>query len=358
MKLKKVALILPTLHAGGMERVMAELANYFESKNNIEVHFVLFGHLVKIFYPLNPNIIIHQPTIKSGKKLKIRTLINALKFIRNTISTISPDAVLSFGTQWNNLVLLSLFLTKYRIFVSDRGAPNRVYKFPQEHLKKILYPNASGIIAQTKTAESILRKRFPGVRIKTIGNPIRDIGKGEFKENLILSVGRLITSKHHDRLIEIFQKLNAPGWKLVIVGGNALKQNNLELIKNKIAKLAIKDRIVLAGEKTNVEEFYQKSKIFAFTSSIEGFPNVIGEALSAGLPVVSYDCVAGPADMIINGENGFLVPVFDDGQFKEKLQFLIDDEALRERMETKAIEKIKKFSVESIGQQYLDFILS
>jgi GalNAc-alpha-(1->4)-GalNAc-alpha-(1->3)-diNAcBac-PP-undecaprenol alpha-1,4-N-acetyl-D-galactosaminyltransferase len=358
MKPKKVALILPTLHAGGMERVMAELANYFESKKNIEVHFVLFGHQVKIFYQLNSNIIIHQSNIKSGKNIKIRTFINTIKFIRNTISQISPDAVLTFGTQWNNLVLLSLFLTKYRIFISDRGAPDRVYKFPQEHLKKILYPKASGIIAQTKTAESILKNRFPSASIKTIGNPIRDIGKGKFKENFILSVGRLITSKHHDRLIEIFQKLNAPGWKLVIVGGNALKQNNLELIKDKINKSAFNERIILTGEKTNVEEFYRKSKIFAFTSSVEGFPNVVGEALSAGLPVVSYDCIAGPSDMIINGENGFLVPVFDDVQFQEKLQLLIDNEVLREKMESKAIEKIKKYSVESIGQQYLDFILS
>ncbi len=109
---------------------------------------------------------------------------------------------------------------------------------------------------------------------------------------------------------------------------------------------------------TDVDSQYLKSKIFAFTSNSEGFPNVIGEALSAGLPVVSYDCVAGPSEMIVDGENGFLVPVFDDDLFQKRLQQLIDDEELRQKMARKAPESVEKFSIEKIGQQYLDFILS
>jgi GalNAc-alpha-(1->4)-GalNAc-alpha-(1->3)-diNAcBac-PP-undecaprenol alpha-1,4-N-acetyl-D-galactosaminyltransferase len=171
-------------------------------------------------------------------------------------------------------------------------------------------------------------------------------------------VSRLINTKHHDRLISIFSKLNAPGWKLIIIGSDDQKQKHLFRLRLLTQKLKIDERVFFEGEKQNVEDYYSRCLIFAFTSSSEGFPNVIGEALSAGLPVVSYNCVAGPSDMITHGENGFLVPVFDDEQFQQKLQLLINDKDLRNKMADNAKESIKKFSVESIGQQYLDFILS
>ena len=98
--------------------------------------------------------------------------------------------------------------------------------------------------------------------------------------------------------------------------------------------------------------------IFAFTSSSEGFPNVIGEALSSGLPVISYDCAAGPAEMIKDGENGFLTPVFDDILFQKRLQSLIDNEGLRNRMSENARRKIREFSIDKIGAEYYSFIVS
>ena len=190
------------------------------------------------------------------------------------------------------------------------------------------------------------------VDIEVIGNPIRFINydkKTVLKENIILSIGRLITTKHHDRLIHIYSKLAAPGWKLVIVGGNSLKQNNLENLQQMIIELNLTGKVIITGKQKNVEEYYMKSKIFAFTSSVEGFPNVVGEALSAGMPVVSYDCVAGPSEMVVDGKNGFLVPVFEDEIFQKRLQNLIDNEDLLIRMSEKAKQSVKEFSIESIG---------
>ena len=92
--------------------------------------------------------------------------------------------------------------------------------------------------------------------------------------------------------------------------------------------MQLRDHIKLVGEQKDVEFYYKLADIFVFTSSVEGFPNVLGEALSSGLPVVSYDCIAGPADMITNGENGFLIPVFDDEQFSQKLLYLMESQEL------------------------------
>ncbi|NLD64901.1 MAG: glycosyltransferase family 4 protein [Bacteroidales bacterium] len=356
----KLAFTLPSLQAGGMERVMAELANYYSSTEKIEVHLILFGKSPKIFYSLNNNIVIHLITGTFQDLFRPFEIIRRIKFIRGKISEIQPDAVLSFGTQWNNFVLYALHNTHYPVFVSDRGSPIRRYKYTTEYLRGTLYKYSAGIIAQTNKANEILRVRFPGKSIIAIGNPIK-INRGIKaidKENIILSVGRLIKTKHHDRLINIFSGLIAPDWKLIIVGGDALKEKNKEKLQKLIRDLKLDGRVILTGEQKDVGHYYLKGKIFAFTSSVEGFPNVIGEALSAGLPVVSYDCVAGPSEMIVDGENGFLVPVFDDDLFQKRLQQLIDDEELRQKMSAKAPSSVEKFSIEKIGRQYLDFILS
>ena len=80
--------------------------------------------------------------------------------------------------------------------------------------------------------------------------------------------------------------------------------------------------------------------------------------MSAGLPVVAYDCIAGPSDMINDSENGFLIPVFNDELFLSKLEMLINNDDLRILMAENAIESIKKFDQKTISEKYLDFILN
>jgi glycosyltransferase involved in cell wall biosynthesis len=132
----------------------------------------------------------------------------------------------------------------------------------------------------------------------------------------------------------------------------------MERLQRLVADLGATSKVELAGKQYNVEEYYLKSKIFAFTSSSEGFPNVIGEAMSAGLPVVAFDCIAGPAELIRDGENGFLVPLFDYALFQEKLELLMDDEQLREKFGRAATVSIQRFSVSSIGNKFYSFLLN
>ena len=174
----------------------------------------------------------------------------------------------------------------------------------------------------------------------------------------MISVGRLIDTKNYDQLIAIFSRINNPSWKLVIVGGDALKQHNSEKLQKQINGSEMQDRIELAGTQKDINSYLLKAKIFAFTSSSEGFPNAIGEALAAGLPVVAYDCIAGPSDMIRDGENGYLIPLFDQLLFEEKLKQLMNDESLIQSMGNAAVESVKKFSIENIVSNYYNVITS
>ena len=359
MTLRKICLVIPSLHSGGMERVMSELAGYFCKQLNTEIHLVMYGINPEVFYPLPQDLIIHQPDwVFDNKKRKWNT-VKRMIYLRQTIKKMNPVSVLSFGEYWNNFVLLATWGLRKRVFVSDRCRPDKSLGKMHDYLRARLYPHASGVIVQTETAKSIYKKYFNHPNIQVIGNPIRIIGipPGNEKENLILSVGRLIKTKHHDELIRIFAKINPPDWKLVIVGDDAVKQQNRVLLESLIADLGMADKIILAGNCSDVDSFYLKSKIFAFASSSEGFPNVIGEAQSAGLPVIAFDCIAGPSDLVQDGVNGFLVPLFDYQIFELRLKQLIDSEDLRASLGSNARLSIKEFASEKICFNYYKFIL-
>lgn len=337
---------------------MSELVAYFSELEHVEVHLVLYGIKRDIFYSIPENVIVHRPEFEFNDSVRTYHTIKTLFYLRKQIKQIDPDTVLSFGELWNNFVLLALYGLSFPVYVSDRCRPDKKLSRLHEFLRNRLYPKAKGIIAQTKKAKVVYSGKFHHPNISVIGNPIRTIETGTplQRENIVLTVGRLIKSKHHDRLIDVFLNIDKPGWKLVLVGGDAQKQNGMERLQKKISKYNAGERISLEGNQSDVESYYLKSKIFAFTSSSEGFPNVIGEALSAGLPVVSFDCVAGPAEMIADGENGYLINLFDYDSFELNLKRLMEDEELRKEMGKNAEESIREFSIEKIGRKYYQFM--
>jgi GalNAc-alpha-(1->4)-GalNAc-alpha-(1->3)-diNAcBac-PP-undecaprenol alpha-1,4-N-acetyl-D-galactosaminyltransferase len=361
IKSKRICLVIHSLQAGGMERVMAELAGHFSKKENTQLHLILYGINRDIFYPLPSNIIIYKPSFVFDDGRRLLSTAKTLNYLRCKIKEIKPDTILSFGEYWNNFVLMATLGLRYPVFVSDRSQPDKSLGKTQDKLRNWLYPFAKGIIAQTAKAKEIYQAMYRHSNVTVIGNPIRQIHtdeEGGAKENIVLMVGRLIKTKHQDKLIEMFVNINKPDWKLIIIGYDHLKQNNLDNLKQLVKDLKAENKVELAGKQSDVEQYYRKSKIFAFTSSSEGFPNVIGEAMSACLPVVAFDCVAGPSEMITNNENGFLIPLFDYSLFQEKLNLLMTDAELREKMGNNAKQSIKRFDAENIGDQFFSFILS
>lgn len=354
----RVVFVIPSLQSGGMERVMAVLLTYFDAKPGLDLHLVLFGAKRDIFYEIPENISIHRPefTFDNGKRL-LHTWYT-LRFLRRKMKELNAHSILSFGEYWNNFVLLSSLGLRQKIVVSDRSQPDKPLGRVQEKLRSWLYPKAYGVIAQTRYARQVYEAKFSHPNIVVIGNPIRQIEPDLAlqRENIVLSVGRLIHTKHYDRLIRLFAALNKPGWRLIIVGGDALRQTNKATLEKLVSELGAEDRIELAGSQSDVNSYYLRSKVFAFTSSSEGFPNVVGEAMSAGLPVVSYDCVAGPSEMIQDGHNGYLIPLFDDDSFGKKLEDLMTDESKRLAFARAAQEDIRAFSADQIGEKFFTLL--
>jgi glycosyltransferase involved in cell wall biosynthesis len=305
-------------------------------------------------------VVVHRPQFAFKNSRRLFDTLQTIRFLRRTIKSIEPDTVLSFGEIWNNMVLLSLRGLSYPVYVSDRSQPEKDLGRLQNFLRRKLYPTATGYVAQTVAAKKVCEERGWNSNICVIGNPMRRIkpDSSVVKENIVLTVGRLIETKHIDQLIEMFLEIDKPGWRLCIVGGDAKKKNLSNELRNLVEKHNGGTKVFLEGQQRDVDQYYNRSKIFAFTSSSEGFPNVIGEALSAGLPVVAYDCMAGPADMIEDGKNGFLVPLFNQQEFARNLKQLMSDNALREEMGAYAKHSISRFDSKTLMEEYFKFILN
>lgn len=354
MQKKNIAFLIPSLQPGGAERVMSILANNFSQRKDVNVHLILYLS-PHIFYYLDRNVVIHKVNFNYKKYPKLISFLLVLFFIRGKLRTIQPYAFLSFEGRYNFLVLLASIGLSVKRFVSDRSRPGIKYGFLPDLLNPYLYRISDGIVAQTKFARDYVYSLTKHQNIKVIPNPIVYINKNiTNRENIILNVGRFISSKNQSELIQIFKEVNPQGWKLILIGEGP----NLLKCKKIASQNGLEDRVQFIGNTQDIHKYYQRSKIFAFTSLSEGFPNALGEAMASGCACISYNCIAGPSDLIDDGKNGFLVPLHDKDFFKNRLNQMMQPEFNRNKMGLAAIESTKQYSEEVIARKTLNFILN
>lgn len=353
MKPTRIAIVVPSLKVGGMERVASLLANLYAENPMNEVHLLTINN-AEPGYAIGDGVKLHQPDFNTTHQSFLKATLSGLKFLRKTLKVIQPDGILSFGDRYNAFVVLSVIGLGLKVYVSNRMNPSLSNGKFVDSMNWIFYKKAAGIIAQTEYARDIFLKRYNNPNVVAIPNPFHQkeaiVGK---REKIILNVGRFGDKKNQHLLIRYFNELETEGWQLIFLGdGSKMDQTQEELTKLKSGK-----EVKLMGAVSNVAEWYEKASIFAFTSTSEGFPNALGEAMAAGCACISFDCEAGPSELIEDGENGFLVPVGEDEEYKEKLQKMIQDNALRAQFGDAAIKKLQQFDSAIIAKRYQDFIL-
>lgn len=354
MNEKRIALVIPGVGSGGAERVMTEIANYLSTQKYLKITLI---SLTKgdIFYKIPENINYITPKFIYKNNNRILYTFKTFYYLRNILKVIKPYSLLSFGGKYNAFVILATFGLKIFSYVSDRSKPSKSYGKKLDIMNLIAYRFAKGIIVQTETAKNIFENKYKNTNISVIANPIREITIPAYqRENIILNVGRFIKSKNQDLLIKYFKEISIEGWRLIFIGDGKC----LPKVKAESEKLGIADKVEFLGIVKDVDYYYNKCKIFAFTSISEGFPNSLGEAMSSGCACISFDCEAGPSDLIDNGINGFLVRNLEHQNYKEKLLQLLNDDCLREKFGREAKKKMHNFKTDVIGEKYLKLLLS
>lgn len=348
---KHILIINNGLAGGGIERASVSLAN----------HFHLIGYKVSVlalyqsekFFVLENGISFLEPDFSRTNTNKILYLIKLVKYIRKSVANIHPDTVLAFGEWTNPFVLLALRGTRYPVYVSDRMNPLAKLPVISEFLRKKLYKNAAGIIAQSNFAKSVLQEKTKTKNIHVIYNPVNTIEKIDCEvKNRIVTVGRLEEVKGHRFLIEAFAKIKDIIWELGFVGDGSLRSE----LEKLASLLGVSDRIIFHGHLTDFRLQLSESKIFVLPSLKEGFPNALIEAMSFPLACIASDTFYGHHEIITDGENGLLVQPGNVDELRKALESLMENIQLREKIKANAFEIRHKLNFGSIADQYLKVI--
>jgi len=345
----KITFVISSLGSGGAERVLSTLANRFINKYDVSI--ILLSN-DDSFYKLDKNISIINANLFKPSRSIFQKIFNNLKRVitlKKIIKKENPDIVISFMTQTNIISIFATKLLNKKIIISERINYDFLQSSFWKILRKMSYNYANALVVQSNYDKD--KYSFHN-KCKVILNPLQ-LKQLELiqKQNIILAVGRLDSQKGFDRLLIIYSRLKTT-WKLYIAGEGVERLHLESLIK----KYNLQERVILLGKIKNIDEYYHKASIFTLTSRMEGFPNVLAEAMGYGCACVAFDCLTGPSDMIEDNLNGFLVENNNIGEFTKKLQLLIDDKEKRDLFAKEAIKIQDKLSVDKIVKEWEDLI--
>ena len=219
-------------------------------------------------------------------------------------------------------------------------------------LRALTYPLAAGLVIQVPS----IRSFFPGYlqkRIWVIPNPVIRPGvAAPVREPWprILDVGRLNPQKGFDLLLEAFARVRPefPEWRLDILG----EGDERPALEAQVAQLGLEASCRLLGRRRDVLAQMRGAEVFVLSSRFEGFPNVLAEAMAAGMAVISFDCPTGPAQIIRQGVDGLLVPAADVAALAEAMVKLMGDPALRTSLATRAPEVLERFDEAAVFAEW------
>lgn len=348
---KSLLLIVDDIHlGGGGERVAVNMANhYFDEKWHVE--FVSFRSPQKdLPFNLNAAIIVNYLNVKGNKFVQ---KISAWKRLRALLSIKKYNIILAIGSHPSTILG---FLNVNTITIGTEHS--HFYHAPKiwNYLRMYAYKRLSAITVLTNEDLPILKRINDNSVV--IPNALSTIPEKHSSMNnkRILAVGRMDKYKQFDKLIKVFKKFNEKNsdWRLTIVGEGEKKCQ----LKKMISSYDLDDIVEIKPYNPNIEYEYLNSSILVSTSNKEGLPMVMIEAQSYGMPIVSYDCKTGPKEIIIDGQNGYLIRLNDERSMVDALLKLTSDDELRKKMSDNAKKDALRFSPEVIYQKWNDLFNS
>lgn len=369
----KIVYCTPALYmAGGVERVLTLKANYFAEHYGYDITIILTeGSDKPLFYPLSDKI--HVVNLNIGfeelwscsfvKKgfVYLKKQHRFKKLLKKELFRLHPDITVSLLRREINFLNDIKDGSKKVGELHINRANYRNFDKKQSNVVKLLFSKLwmNNLLDKLKQLNRLVvlteQDKASWVELNNviaIPNPLpfssSIVSSQESKR--VIAVGRYCHEKGYDNLFRAWAKVQkaCPDWQLVVFG-----DGDRTVYEQMIDALSLdRCRCILKGRTSNIQSEYVNSSLAVCSSRFEGFGLSIVEAMSCGLPVVSFDCPWGPRSIISDREDGILVDNGNVNLLAEFLIMLMQDDNTRKNMSAKAVKNVRRFRIEHIAKQW------
>lgn len=336
--------------SGGLERVLSIKTSFLAEYYGYEVSILVLNDAhQEPFYEFSQLLRFYSIQVGGNFLTYCRKYKNGIQKI---INDLQPDIISVCDDGLKGFFVPSLIRTKAKVIYERHASVmlNTDSSLKGKIIRFLMQRQISKFDKFVVLTDSNI-KEWKGDNVISIPNPMsfesERASSLEYKK--VIVVGSHSYNKGYDLLLKSWEQIEShySEWQLHIYGKFDKCMTFIYMKDNMRLK-----RVFFHQPVQDIQEKYLKSSIMVLSSRSEGFGMVLIEAMSCGLPCVSFDCPSGPRDIIRDKEDGFLVKAEDVQELSDKIALLIDNEGLRKKMGKIAFKNVKRFSISNILQQW------
>ena len=356
--MKKICLIDYDMSVrGGVEQVTAALSAALA--DHYEVHLLSLCMAGQPAYELDPRVKFRVLLEQEGR---LRTMLTQLRpLLRDYFKSNGIEVAIIQGNYPGLLTAPARFFGKTKLIFCDHGAlMNQWHQKDIVFIRWITSALCHKVVTLTnQSREDYIRKfHLPQKKVCCIHNWIDlDIPRSEaydIQSKRIVSAGRFGKEKGFDMLVKAFAPVakKHPDWQLDLFGDGEM----MPVVKELVSELGLEKQVNLLGMRSDLAQRYRDYAMYVLPSYREGMPLVLLEAKANRLPIVSFDIMTGPREIVRHGVDGILVKPYDLDEMARAMCSLIEEESLRQAMSVRSQEDLDKFSKAAIVRQWQTLI--